>query len=123
MVGPAGAIEDVLYGGDGLDMLYGGEGRDSFIFESGSAFNNIDQIFNFNEFERDSIDLSDLLIGYTLILPINDFVQLTETGGNTIISVDVDGLTGGINYVDVASIQNTVGLNIDNFLTNKNIIV
>ncbi|MEM6812044.1 MAG: LamG-like jellyroll fold domain-containing protein [Pseudomonadota bacterium] len=118
--GPVLAIDDMLYGGDGLDMLYGGSGRDSFVFESGSAFNDVDQIFNFSYGERDSIDISDLLTGYTSgVSDINDFVQFTTSGNNTLVGIDADG-TGG--YTNIAQINNIVGLDVDTMLANQQII-
>ena len=123
LAGSAGAIDDQLFGGDGLDSLYGGNGRDSFVFESASAFNNVDRIFNFNEFERDAIDISDLLTGYVDgVSDINDFVQLSESGGHTFVGIDANGATGGASYTNVARISDTLGLNVDDLLTQGNII-
>lgn len=123
VAGPAIAIDDVIYGGDGLDTLFGGQGRDSFVFESASAFNDIDLINNFNFTENDSIDISDLLTGYVSgVSDINDFVQISTSGSDTIISVDADGLTGGSNYLDIARIVDVTGFNVDTMLANENII-
>lgn len=121
--GAPGAIDDTLYGGDGMDTFYGGEGRDSFVFESATAFNDVDQINDFNYTERDTIDISDLLVGYTSgVDDLNDWVQITESGGNSTIAVDANGLAGGSSYIDIVQINGVAGLDVDTMLTNGHII-
>ena len=113
-------IDDILYGGDGFDQLYGGEGRDSFVFESASAFNDIDQIIGFDVREQDTIDISDILTGYTDgVSDINDFVQVTNSGGNTLFAVDA---AGGGSYTTIAQINGVTDLNVDAMLLNYSII-
>ncbi len=121
---PAGAIDDTLYGGAGLNTFYGGMGRDSFVFEQDSAFDGLVDIINsFDTSENDAIDISDLLIGYTDgVSDINDFVSLTESGGNTIIAVDRDGTAGGFAMADIVQINDASGLTADGLLLNSSII-
>ncbi|MEZ5918806.1 MAG: M10 family metallopeptidase C-terminal domain-containing protein, partial [Alphaproteobacteria bacterium] len=84
--------EDVLAGGDGQDTLYGGADADMFLFESGSAFNNIDTIGDFSLTEGDALDISSLLSAYDALTDlITDFVRITDSGADSILSVDVDG--------------------------------
>ena len=113
----AGAVEDVLYGGDGLDQLFGGAGRDMFVFEAASAFNDVDGINNFAISEFDSLDISDLLTNWIAGDPvqgdINNYLQLTELGGHTIIAVDADGLDNGSVYNDIAQLNNVTGISLD----------
>jgi hypothetical protein len=117
------AIDDVLYGGDGLDTFYGGMGRDVFVFESTSAFNDVDVINAFDASENDAIDISDLLTGYTDgVSDINDFVQLTESGGNTLIGIDANGAAGGASFTDIVQINDVTGLTADGLLLNSSII-
>ena len=119
----AQAIDDVLYGGDGFDQLFGGDGRDVFVFESSSAFNDVDQINGFDVGENDSIDITDLLTGYTAgVSDINDFVQISESGGNTTISIDTNGTTGGVSFSDIAQINGLTGLDVDAMLANSSLI-
>ena len=120
--GSVPAIDDTLYGGDGLDQLYGGNGRDSFVFEATSAFNNVDQIFEFGFYDHDALDISDLLTGFTGGSDINDFVLATQVGGNTVISVDTNGAVGGANFVDIAQINGITGLTADILNDNGSII-
>lgn len=89
------AIDDVIYGGDGLDYLYGGLGKDVFVFESASAFNDVDRIYDYTYANGDAIDISDLLTnwidGHPIQGDINNYLQLTEVGNDTIVSVDANG--------------------------------
>lgn len=114
---------NALYGGDGYDQLFGSDETDYFIFEAASAFNDIDEINDFVTAESDAIDISDLLIGFSGASDINDFVQLTDVGSNTIVSVDANGTTGGSNYIDIAQINNLNSLDLDALYTDGNIIV
>ncbi|MCM2343329.1 MAG: type I secretion C-terminal target domain-containing protein [Alphaproteobacteria bacterium] len=68
-----------LAGGDGLDTLYGGAGADIFLFESASAYNDVDVIDGFDYTEGDKLDLSDLLSAYdSLSENIADFVMISD---------------------------------------------
>lgn len=109
--GPPPAIDDTIYGGAGFDQLYGGEGRDSFVFESLTAFTDVDQIFDFNLLERDALDISDLVTSYDPETDnIADWVQITDSGSDSIVAVDTDGLAGGSAYMDFAQINGLIGL-------------
>ncbi|PCJ99164.1 MAG: hypothetical protein COA45_06920 [Zetaproteobacteria bacterium] len=104
-----GSGDDVLYGGAGVDMVYGQAGADTFAFESSSAFTASDNIQDFNLSEGDKLDISDLLIGYDALTDlITDFVQITESGSHSYLSVDADG--GADNFIQVAYIYNEIGL-------------
>lgn len=119
----AGTIDDTIYGGDGFDQLYGGEGRDIFVFEASSAFNDVDEINGFNVGEQDAIDISDILTGFTLgVSDINDFVQVSVSGGDTTISVDANGTTGGASFSDIAQINNFSGASVDMLFANHSLI-
>ena len=113
-----------LYGGDGFDQLFGSDQTDHFVFESASAFNDVDEINDFITAESDAIDISDLLTGFVVgASDINDFVQISESGGNTTISVDANGTVGGSSYTDIAQINGITGLDVDTLYTDGNIIV
>ena len=59
--------------------------------------------------QSDKIDISDLLQGYDpLTDAITDFVQITTSGANSILKVDVDG--GANNFVQIATINGVTGL-------------
>ncbi|MGH1470853.1 MAG: calcium-binding protein [Cellvibrionaceae bacterium] len=117
-----GTYSDMLYGGDGLDKLWGGIGADSFIFESASAFNDVDIIGDFDTTEGDAIDIIDLLSGYDpLSDAITDFVQITDNGTDSTISVDADG--GADNFIQIATLLNVTGITDEDALeTNGNLI-
>ena len=107
LYGDAG--NDIIYGDDGLDKLYGGAGGDTFVFFKETAFKNIDIIYDFKKADLDKINIADLLQGYNpLTKVITDFVQISNSGANSIVKVDVDG--GANNFVQVATINGVTGL-------------
>jgi Ca2+-binding RTX toxin-like protein len=106
-----GVGDDTLYGQDGLDTLFGGAGADTFVFETASAFNNLDVIKDFSTAQNDVLDLSDLLGGYDpLTDAITDFVWITESAGNSNVFVDRDGLGGTYSLVAIATLSGVTGL-------------
>ena len=115
----AGNGDDVLYGGSGIDMLYGQSGADTFVFNDLSSSDNVQ---DFDLTAGDKLDVSDLLVGYDpLTDAITDFVQITESSGNSYLNVDADG--GANNFVQVAYIYNETGLTDEDALeTSGNLI-
>jgi Ca2+-binding RTX toxin-like protein len=98
---------DTLTVGDGIDTLYGGNNADIFVFASANT--NSDTIGDFSLSQGDKIDLSDILQGYDpLTQAITDFVQITTSGANSLLKVDVDG--GANSFVQIATITGVTGL-------------
>jgi len=108
---------DILIGGAGFDLAFGGAGSDRFVLTAEGA-NEVDGIIDFNGLQPpasggDVLDISDMLVGYDGSDSILDFVQLTESDGNTVLSVDRDG-TGGTHAMQtVAVLQGVTGLNLE----------
>ncbi|MBK8174860.1 MAG: type I secretion C-terminal target domain-containing protein [Rhodospirillales bacterium] len=118
---------DTLHGGDGIDALYGdagddwlcgwkgldtvsgGLGADRFVFRTG-AVTEIDTITDFKKTENDRLDLSDVVDFNPTIHAITDFVQITTSGANSILKIDADGTANGVNFVQIATLQNITGL-------------
>lgn len=119
--------DDMLYGGDGVDNLYGqagddtfnggagddliagGLGADEFVFESGATFGHEDIIADFSIAQGDALNISDILVGYDPITDaITDFVQILNTGSDSVVFVDADG--GANNFVRIATLLNVNGL-------------
>ncbi len=95
--------ETILNGGDGNDLLYASDGIDIFMFESDTAFGNLDIIYNFDEAGGDKVDLSDILsdAGYDPMTDaITDFVQFADVGAHTGFYVDTAG-TGTFTGADL----------------------
>ncbi|MGH1378754.1 MAG: calcium-binding protein [Alphaproteobacteria bacterium] len=113
---------DILYGGLGADMMSGGQGADRFVFEGQSAFSDIDIIEDFSISEGDALDIADLLIGYDpLADAISDFVQITDNGTDSIVSVDRDG--GADNFVQIATLLNVTSMPDEGELENSGNII
>jgi T1SS-143 domain-containing protein len=103
---------DHIHGDAGNDVLYGGSGADHFVF--GSILEGVDQIMDFSVSEGDLIDLSAILSSYDpLSDDIHDFVIVTESAGNTLLSVDVTGAAGAGGIVDLAVLAGITGLDLD----------
>ncbi len=103
----AGSGNDTLYGGAGADILYSHGGNDIFVLDD-TTFSGVDTIQDFNS-SNDKIDIADVLVGYDALKEaITDFVQITTSGSNSILSVDADG--GANNFVQIATIIGVTGL-------------
>ncbi len=108
-----GSGNDVLIGGAGNDRLTGGAGIDIFRWEvegtDGTGGNGRDTITDFRVgADGDKLDVSRLLIGYFKDIDgpahtvngvpridagdtIGDYLSVTHSGGDTVISIDRDG--------------------------------
>lgn len=106
-----GSDDDFLFGGAGSDVLHGESGADTFVFERIVAFEGVDQIADFNLADCDRINIADVLFGYDQIEDsITDFVQITNNGIDSIISVDLDGEGTNHDFVQIAVVANVTGL-------------
>lgn len=116
---------DSIYGGAGLDSMYGGLGADTFIFETASAFSNIDKIKDFSTAQGDKIDIKELLVGYDpLTSAITDFLQITTSGANSVVKVDRDGSGSTYSLSQIATIEGVTGLTDEQaLLTNGHLVV
>ena len=103
----------------GEDILVGNSGADVFVL---SHLDAVDIIEDFNINENDKIDLSNILEGYDpLTESITDFVRITNSGGNSIVSVDVDGSTN--DFVQIAIIEGVGSLTNEQNLENNGILI
>ena len=103
--------DDILYGQDGSDTLTGGIGADTFVFEAATAYKARDTITDFSTADGDVLDLRDLLEMYDpLAGNLSDFVRITESNGNSIVSVDRDGVGTGAGLVQIVTLQGVTGL-------------
>ena len=80
------------------------------MFEAASAFNDVDEINDFNTGESNVIDIADILDGYYTYGTnvITNFVQITDNGMDRTLSIHQDG--GADNFVAVATILGVTGL-------------
>ena len=107
LYGQSGA--DTLNGGMGADLLKGGSGADTFVFDAATSFDAVDTVLDYSLVENDVLDVSDLLSGYNpLTDSIVDFVQITDNGTDSFVSVDTSGSAS--NFVQIATLTNVTGL-------------
>ena len=117
-----GEGNDLLYGGAGADVMRGQGGTDSYIWEAADMDGSVDTIYTFSIGNNDSLNISDLLVGYNALADaITDFIQITDDGTNSFLAVDSDG--GANNFVQIATLMNVTGLTDEKTLeTNGNLI-
>ncbi|XWN31390.1 MAG: type I secretion C-terminal target domain-containing protein [Devosia sp.] len=102
---------DILYGGDGFDKLWGDGGADTFVFESASAFNDADEVRDFDTTEGDALNLVDLLTAYDPLTDnITDFVEITDSGANSVVKVDTTGTATFGAGTQIATLIGVTGL-------------
>jgi len=134
-----GDDNDMLYGGAGADSLSGGNGNDTMVTGAGAetlaggkgvdnfvftVVNTEDVITDFSISGGEKIDISQLLPDYNPQTGnLSDFVQVTQQGANTILSVDVDGTVNGVNFVTVATLENVSGFNVASLVADGQLLV
>ena len=123
---------DFLLGMDGADTLVGGSGNDSHSGGAGSDtidFNAVaealDTVTDFTAGGGgDKLDIKDLLVGFNSgTSAVSDFVQLNESGGSTIVSVDANGPVGGASFTALVNLQGVTGLVLNDLVTNGNLVM
>ncbi|PCK00089.1 MAG: hypothetical protein COA45_04205 [Zetaproteobacteria bacterium] len=118
----AGVSDDILSGGTGNDVITGGGGADRFVFEAEVVGDGVDTITDFNVSDGDMLDISDILLGYDpLTDTISDFIQITDNGTDSTLSIDANG--GADNFVQIAVLLGVTGLTDEDALeTSGNLI-
>ncbi|HEY9622360.1 MAG TPA: Calx-beta domain-containing protein [Crinalium sp.] len=98
-----GAGKDVLVGGLGNDILTGGAGKDKFVYKS--IKDGVDHIKDFNA-AQDVIVLKGLFHkGFKRSHLFSEYVKLSRVGSNTVVKVDVDGLSGNNHFTSLAVLE------------------
>lgn len=116
-----GGDDNILNGGEGADALYGDGGADTFVFD---ALDDIDVLYSFNEQDGDILEISDILTGYTEgVSDISDFINFSNSGDHSIMSIDANGSAGGSNFVDVAELRGLSNLDEASLYANGNIVI
>lgn len=114
------AGDDIIAGGADEDVLFGGAGSDVFLFQSLDG--SVDTIKDFEGgVGGDSINVTDILEGFDPMADaLSDFVSISNSGGNTEISVNADGV--GTDFVAIAVVEGGVGDTLANLIANGNIV-
>ena len=71
------------------------------------------------------IDISDILSGHynAATNVLTDFVKITASGGNSVLSVDTSGAAGAHGWTAVATIASVTGLDENLLVHSGNLIV
>ena len=120
----AGNGNDILYGGAGTDSLTGGSNADTFVFEIASAFSNQDTIADFSTAQGDKIDIHDVIdVEFDPVTEaISQFVDFTNSGCNSIMSIDRDGTGTAYGFVNVATLTGVTNLDETTLYNNGNLL-
>ena len=118
-----GAGVDALYGGDGNDILNGGTGADILYGNGGTDtfdFDTLDALDTIKDFNggAEILDISDIITSFTGT--ITDHINFTEVSGNTVVSVDADGVGG---YTNLVTLEGVTGLDEATMYGNGQIII
>jgi len=116
---------DVLVGGAGTDTLTGGDGVDRFVMTNGDGpdiitdftLGNLNPANGAVSANADILDISDVLAGAEITAAEfaaspGSFITFVQSGANTNVVLDLDGVAGGTTHV-VATLQNTTATNFD----------
>jgi hypothetical protein len=119
-----GAGNDTLKGGSGADTLYGDDGIDTFLFEAASAFSSVDTIADFNVGSGDKIDAHDVIdLAFDPVSQaISDYVNFTNSGGDSIMSIDRDGAGTTYSFANVATLTGVIDLDETTLYNNGNLL-
>jgi Ca2+-binding RTX toxin-like protein len=120
-----GAGDDVLLGGLGADTLTGGGGADTFKFMLGDGGTTINSgvteiIKDFSINDGDKLDLSDLFKGSGVSSQdfnttagvfgnLSNYLQLTQSGNNAVLRVDIHGTANKAGFTSPDLIINLEG--------------
>ena len=122
----------VLVGGNGNDVLVanapyagtimvGGAGADTFTLGKVNAAVTIE---DFSQKQGDVLDIHNILniTSSNAHNPLNDFVHVTDIGGNAFVSVDANGDGIKSNYVQVAQLDGFSHLTLNSMINHHEII-
>lgn len=105
-----GAGDDFIRGLTGDDTLTGGEGSDTFFWRSSDTRDSLDTIVDFSLNE----DVLEFDLGYGLDMDSADeWLSLSESDGNTIVSIDLDGDGSAYDSTEVVTLAGVTGVAVD----------
>lgn len=115
---------NTFYAGAGNDTLYGSSETDIFIFETAHAFSGVTQIEKFDGSDLDTIDISELLLGFDpFAQDITNYVRTVNSGSNTLLQIDTDGLAAGSGFTTIAEIHDINDIDVLTFAKSGNLDV
>ncbi len=114
--------KDVIFGGGGNDTMTGGSGSDRFC-RDGLSSEGKDTISDFKIGRGgDVLDIDSVLTGYRSgSSNVNDFVRLTESGGNTTVNIDANGAVGGYSFTSAVVLAGVTGTSVNQLINNGNL--
>ncbi len=105
-----GLGNDTLRGLKGNDTLTGGSGSDIFTWKETDLVNFLDVITDF-DLINDTLQFD--LSNYLTLENLDDWFNIVEQGGNTIIQIDRDGADGVYGFTDYIVLENTINVDVN----------
>ncbi|MEZ0224514.1 MAG: type I secretion C-terminal target domain-containing protein [Alphaproteobacteria bacterium] len=119
-----GLGDDKIYGGSGADTVTGSDGMDTFVFKSTTAYTSVDTVTDFDAVEGDKLDLSNLLTSFDpLTMALTDWVRISDSGSDSIVEVDRDGLGAGFSFTQIATLSGVTGLTDEDALATSGTLI
>lgn len=114
--------KDVITGGGGNDTMTGGSGSDTFCRYALSSEGK-DTISDFKTGRGgDVLDIDGILTGYKSgTSNVNDFVRITESGGNTTVQIDANGAAGGHSFTSAVVLAGVTGTSVNQLFNDGNL--
>ncbi len=116
--------DDLIWGSAGDDILTGNGGNDTFLYNSDNKSDDLIKDFTVSDGgdEKDSLDLSDLLVGFDVESSIlSDFLEVTENSSNTLVKVDQN--SDGSGYSDMTLTLESVTTTLEELQDNEQLIL
>ena len=116
--------DDLIWGSAGDDTLTGNSGNDTFLYNSSNKSNDLIKDFTVSASgdEKDSLDLSDLLVGFDAASStLSEFLEVTNNGSDTSVKIDQNG--DGSGFSDMILTLEGVITDLDDLKTNEQLIL
>ena len=116
--------DDLIWGSAADDTLTGNGGNDTFLYNSDNKSDDLIKDFTISDGgdEKDSLDLSDLLVGFDVeSSTLSNFLEVTENSSNTLVKVDQN--SDGSGYSDMTLTLESVTTTLEELQDNEQLIL
>ena len=125
---------NIIDGEGGNNTLTGGAGADTFVMQASEAYHGIDTITDFNVQQGDQLKILGIRDFHSFEdhghhndchdshhATLADYVRITTSGNNSIVSVDANGR--GNDFTQIAVLQNVTGLSASALVSSGNMLL
>ncbi len=125
---------NIINGGGGNNTLTGGGGADTFVMQASEAYHGIDTITDFSVQQGDNLEITGIRDFHSFEdhghnndcynshhATLADYVRITTSGNNSIVSVDANGR--GNDFTQIAVLQNVTNLSASALVNSGNLLL